>query len=219
MDTNLELTNLEDRAEKAMSPVLQKALAYQVMDEPSYLDADLIIAEVRRLVAERQKELGPTKESATKTWQNACALWKKYVTDPLEACKTLDRKRYTWKKLEDKRRADEAEALRKKEQQRLADEKLNLATRLEGAGMNEQAKAVLDAPIAAVPIEAAKVEVAAGQVNVENWQAIILNPDLVPREFCSPDQTKLNRYAKLMKSKAAVEGVKFEDIGTVRRKG
>jgi hypothetical protein len=214
-----ELKNLEDRAAKAMIPVLERATAYLVVDEESYQDADTIIAEIRRLVAERETELGPTKETATKNWQAACALWKKYVTDPLEACKTLDRKRYTWKKLEDRRRADEAEAARKAEQKKLADEKLALAERLEGAGMNEQAKAVLDAPVTASAVQAIKVEVAAGQVNVENWQAIILDPDRVPREFCSPDQQKLNRYAKLMKSRAAVEGVKFEDVGSVRRRG
>lgn len=217
MDTNLELANLEDRAEQAMSPIMQKALAYQVVDEPTYLDADLVIREVRRLVAEREKELLPPKEAATRAWKSMCALVKKYIDDPLEACKTLDRKRYAWKKLEDKRRADEAEAARKAEQKRLADEKLKLAERLEDAGMDEQAKAVLDSPIAAVAVQAEKVAVAEDQVNVENWQAIVVNPDLVPREFCSPDQVKLNRYGKLMKSKASVAGVEFKDVGTVRR--
>lgn len=217
METNLELTNLEDRAEKAMSPIMERALAYQVVDEVTYLDADVVIREIRRLVAEREKELLPPKEAATRAWKAMCALVKKYIDDPLEACKTLDRKRYSWKKLEDKRRADEAEAARKAEQRRLDDEKLKLAERLEGVGMNEQAKAVLDAPIAASEVQAVKVAVAEGQVNVENWQAIIVNPELVPREFCSPDQVKLNRYAKLMKAAGAVAGVEFKDIGTVRR--
>jgi hypothetical protein len=217
METTLELTNLEDRAAKAMSPIMERALAYQVVDEVTYLDADVVIREIRRLVAEREKELLPPKEAATRAWKAMCALVKKYIDDPLEACKTLDRKRYGWKKLEDKRRADEAEAARKAEQRRLDDEKLKLAERLEGVGMNEQAKAVLDSPVAASEVQAVKVAVAEGQVNVENWQAIIVTPDLVPREFCSPDPVKLGRYAKLMKSAGAVAGVRFEDIGTVRR--
>jgi hypothetical protein len=53
---------------------------------------------------------------------------------------------------------------------------------------------------------------------VENWQARVVDETKVPREFCSPDTVKLGRYAKLMKGKASIPGVVFEDVGSVRRR-
>jgi hypothetical protein len=121
--------------------------------------------------------------------------------------------------LEEVRRAEEAEAARRAEQKRIADEKLALAARMEEAGMKEQAAAVLDAPIASVAVaEPVKVEKPEGQSIIENWQARVVDADAVPRVFCSPDAVKLGRYAKLMKGKASVEGIVFEDVGTVRRR-
>lgn len=212
-----DLATLEKHAEQQMAPIMERAVAYVVADEASYSDADTIIKAIRLLVQEREKELLPPKEAATKAWKAMCALVKKYIDDPLEACKTLDRKRYAWKKLEDQKRAAEAEAARKAEQKRLDDEKLKLATRLEDAGMKEQAKEILDAPMTASNVETVNVATPQGQVVIENWQARVVTEDLVPREFCSPDPVKLSRYAKLMKSKASVPGVVFEDVGTVRR--
>jgi hypothetical protein len=212
-----DITVLEKHAEQQMAPIMQRAVAYLVQDEASYSDADTIIKAIRLLVAEREKELLPPKEAATKAWKAMCALVKKYIDDPLEACKTLDRKRYAWKRLEDQRRADEAEAARKAEQKKIDDEKLKLATRLEEAGMKEQATEVLNAPVIASKVETVSVGTPQGQTVLENWQARVVNEDLVPREYCSPDLVKLGRYAKLMKSKAAVPGVVFEDVGTTRR--
>jgi hypothetical protein len=214
-----ELSVIERKAEQEMSAIMVKASAFVVNNEKTYAAADQIIAEVRGKVKMLEVELGPPKEAATNAWKAMVALYKKYIDDPLDACKTLDRKRYAWKKAEDNRRAEEAEAVRRAEQKRIADEKLALAARMEEAGMKEQAAAVLDAPIASVAVaEPVKVEKPEGQVIIENWQARVVDADAVPRAFCSPDAVKLGRYAKLMKGKASVAGVVFEDVGTVRRR-
>jgi hypothetical protein len=219
MSTSIELVNMEQKAEAEMAPVLQRARDFAVTDMLSYEAADSIIAEVRIKVKDREIELGPAKEAATKSWQAMNAIWKKFVVDPLEACKTLDRKRYAWKKAEDDRRAREAEELRRAEELRQANERLELASRMEAAGMKEQAEKIIDAPAASVnvpePVKVAKVE---GQSNVENWQARVVDEKLIPREYLTPDLVKLGKLAKLMKGKASVPGVAFEDVGSVRRR-
>ena len=213
-------TNLEAKAEAEMAPILKRAAEYVVADEQTYLDADLVIKTIREKVKEREAELLPPKEAATKAWKAMCALVKKYIDDPLEACKTLDRKRYAWKKAEDKKREDKAEADRRAEQKRVDAEKLELAARLDTAGMKEQATQVLDAPSAPVSVpDPVKVETVQGQSQIEHWTATIVNPDLVPREFCIPSQAKLNEYARLMKGRAATPGVKYEDVGKTTRRG
>jgi len=250
----IESRDLEARAESEMVPIMQKAQAYMVTDEATYAGADEIIRIVREKVADREKELLPPKDAATKAWKAMCALVKKYIDDPLEACKTLDRKRYAWKQAEDRKRAQEAErirleAQRKQEEERRAeaariaaeakrkaDEALALAERLKAADMAEQAdavlaaagaqeereveqaEAVLSAPMAPVAVpEAVKVETPKGQAQLECWQARVVDADAVPRDYCSPDTAKLNKLAKLLKGKASVSGVVFEDVGSTRR--
>jgi hypothetical protein len=219
MSNAIELVNMEAKAESEMAPVLQRARDFMVTDALSYEAADSIIAEVRIKVKDRELELSPAKEAATKSWQAMNGLWKKFITDPLEACKTLDRKRYAWKKAEDDKRAREAEALRREAEKKAADERLELAARMEAAGMVEQAEKIIDAPAAPVDVpEPVKVFVPSGQGNVQNWQATVVNADLIPREYMTPDLVKLGKLAKLMKGKASVPGVEFSDVGSVRRR-
>ena len=216
--SSIELVSMETKAEEQMAPVLARASAFVVKDEQTYLDADSIITEIRGKVKALEPELSPTKEAATKAWKAAVALWKKYIDDPLEACKTLDRKRYSWKKAEDRKHEEEAERVRREELKLQEAERLALAERMEAAGMKAQAEKVLDAPVAPVQVApAVRVEKPVGQAHIENWQARVVDATLVPREFLIPDMQALGKYAKLMKGKAKVAGVEFEDVGTVRR--
>lgn len=212
--------DMESKAEQEMAPIMQRAASYVVNDEQTYLDADLVIKTIREKVKDRETELLPPKEAATKAWKAMCALVKKYIDDPLESCKILDRKRYAWKKAEDAKRAAEAERLRREEQKKAEAEKLALAERMEAAGMKEQAEKVLDAPVAPSTVAApVAIEKPVGQTIIENWQARVVDSNLVPREYCIPDTVALGKLAKLMKGRAAVPGVMFEDVGTVRRTG
>ena len=220
MSNAIELVDMEKKAEEEMAPIMAKANAFVVTDEASYIAADEIAVEIKRIVKAREPEIAPMKESATKTWKAAVAFWKKYIDDPLEACKTLDRKRYAWKKQEEAKRQLEADRLRRVEEKKAAEEKLALATRLESAGMAEQAEKVLDAPIAPTTVAApVAIEKPWGQFQIEHWTAVIVDPDLVPREYCVPSQAKLNEYARLAKGKALCAGVRFEDVGKTTRRG
>jgi hypothetical protein len=219
MSNAIELVNMESKAEQEMAPIMARATAFIVKDEQTYVDADQIITEVRAKVKALEPELSPTKEAATRAWKAAVALFKKYVDDPLEACRTLDRKRTAWKREEDARRQAESDRLRREEEKRQAEERLALATRMEAAGMVEQAEKIIDAPVAPVNVpEPAKVETPKGQTIIDHWVARIIDPDRVPREFCEPSQVKLNKLATMMGRKAVCEGVVFENVGIVRRK-
>ena len=251
----VELVEVEKKIEAEMMPLITRAQAFVVRDEQTYLDADIIASEVKAKIEERKIELLPGKELATKTWKYHVALCKKYIDDPLEVIKILDRKRYAWKKAEDAKRAAQAEEIRqeairlqeeerRKEAARIAaeakakaDEALATAERLRAANMAEQADAVmeaagkeevvgmaqavstLNAPLAAVVVpEPAKVVKPEGQTNVENWQFKIVNADLIPREYLTPDTVKIGKAVKLMKGMTSIQGVEVIDIGSVRRK-
>lgn len=85
--------------------------------------------------------------------------------------------------------------------------------------MVEQATSILDAPSAPVDVpEPVKVQVSQGQTMIELWQGRVVDPDLVPRELCSPDPVKIGKKAKMLKGKASDPGIIYEDVGSSRRR-
>lgn len=67
---------------------------------------------------------------------------------------------------------------------------------------------------AASTVSAVVVPESAGKVSgvskmKDNWQAVVEDADLVPREFMVVDLVKLGAYAKAMKDSAKVAGVRF----------
>ncbi len=204
--------------EKEMTPLIELVRTFIIKDESTYLLASEIAGEMKRKIEERRKELEPPKQSAWKSYQDAQALYKKYVENPLELVKALDRRAYQWQNAEKEKVKAETERLRKEAEKKQEDDRLALAERLESSGMTEQADEVLSAPMEAIVIQqSAPIARPAGQTNVENWQATIVNADLVPREWCCPDTVKIGKYGKVMKGEARIEGVKFEDVGSIRR--
>jgi hypothetical protein len=219
MSTAIEPVDMEKKAEQEMSPVLAKARDFSVTDAQTYADADAICAEIKRRVEDRKAELGPMKESATKAWKAAVAVWKRFVDDPLEAVKTLDRKRYAWKKEEERKAAEEAERIRREAEKKEQEERLKLAERLEAANMTEQAEKILDAPLPSVEthyvLPVAKVT---GQSQSENWQVCVIQEHLLPREYLMADMVKINKVVKLMKGKTNIPGVFVQDVGKTTRR-
>ena len=57
----------------------------------------------------------------------------------------------------------------------------------------------------------------AGTSLVEHYKFRVDNPDLVPRELCSPDSAKIRGYLKLHKASAEIPGVAIWREDTVRQ--
>lgn len=69
----------------------------------------------------------------------------------------------------------------------------------------------------AVVNEAAAAKKPKGVSYKQKWVAVVVDPDKVPREFCSPDVRKLAQYAAGCEGEPApVEGVRFESFCEVR---
>ena len=117
----------------------------------------------------------------------------------------------------DKEERDRADENRKKEEDALAK-----ATALEAAGKTEEAEAVVEAVVeeVAAPIPAPVIQtpdVPKGVTYIDHWVAEIIEPNLVPRQYCVPDQAALNKHAKENKGQIPIPGVKFVNDRTIRR--
>ena len=140
-----------------------------------------------------------------------------------ELLDNFDREQQRLAREEEKRRQDEQDAKDKKLKDE-QDRKLKLAAELEKEGKTEEAQDQLeDAADIQEEIETAPVTVepvkVSGMSFTDNWKAEVIDPEKVPREFCTPSQKKLDQYAKLMEGKNAPAGVKFVNNRTSTRRG
>src|SRR4030066_1011262 len=159
------------------------------------------------LIKEQKERIGLAYDSivekAHQAHKEAVAKRKEYL-DPLE-----DAKKFVNKLMVDY--VTEQERLAKIEQKRLQDildkaaeaEKKKLEAKIERAeasGKEEKAEALKErldnvAPVSA-PVIAPQIETPKGISYKDNWTAKIIDPNLVPREWCIPDEKTLNAFAK-----------------------
>ena len=132
----------------------------------------------------------------------------------------------------DKKQAEEAEARRKETEARAAAEEArkagDYAAAEEARAAAEKAAAEALKKASPVPIFfGRKVEGLAGTIDTggaknifgTEWDFEIVNPNLVPREYCLPDEKRIREFGKLYKEKAVMSGVRFflKDKVSVRR--
>ena len=122
------------------------------------------------------------------------------------------------RKRQQKLRDDEAARILKEQ-----DDKLAEALKLEQAGDTAGAEALVDdaadlqEEMESRPAPVIEKNTPSGVSYIDNWKAVITVPNAVPREYCIPDQSKLDKLAKAFKGENAPEGVKFVNNRTIRR--
>ena len=99
-----------------------------------------------------------------------------------------------------------------------ADRKLAEAEKLAEEGKEEEAEKVIEQAAieekqVAPPPPPPKPK---GITYVDNWKAVIVEPTLVPRQYCIPDQQALNKHAKANQGKIPIAGVEFVNERIVR---
>lgn len=184
-----------------------------------------------QIISQREKEVhaafDPTIESARQAWKTALAQRDKFL-EPLKACKKELRKKVSAFFIKQKRKAKEQEiALKRKaeqEKQREYEQQLQQAKAAAEKGDKEQAQQlkaqaqeIIKAP--AFNPEVHAVPKAKGQVVTERWSAVVVDKSKVPQEYLIPDQKKLDKLARVHKSKSNIPGVEFKCKTSVHTRG
>ena len=108
---------------------------------------------------------------------------------------------------EKKKRAEleaQEEAHKKADEQNKENSKM-----LKKVGRTEEAKQILQKKPVAAPIVRPKVEKPKGVYHQTRYYAEVIDPNLVPREYCIPDEKKLNKLAGATEGKMNIPGVVF----------
>jgi len=206
-----------EEAQKRFQPYLTEierikatALAHEVVDSESNAYAVDLTAEIRRLSKEieaKRKEIVAEPNRFVKAINNFC---KKFAAPLSEAEKALKQKigQYQYK-LELERRKQE-EAIRK------ANEELQKKLEQEAKAAGVEAPKVKPMPIPKKEPSVTRTDTGASAHTRKTWKAEIIDPALVPREYCEPSMKLINHAVKM--GVREIPGVRiWQDVQAVVR--
>jgi hypothetical protein len=203
LDFTQELT-LEDEKKT----VLAQADEIKIYTPDDYMAAKSFWAQVRQLRAKVKETFQPLVDQAHRMHKDAISKRDEF-DKPLEGA---EKKIKTTMEAYDREqagiRAEEEARLREIARKQAEEKRLEEAAALEKMGLNEQASAILDAPIKTVAPALPKQERQAGDPIFRTvWKYRITNPDLVPREYLRIDDTKIGGVVRALKDATNIPGV------------
>lgn len=202
------------QAKASARALLEQAKALVVENEADCKIGGGIIARCASATRALDGLFRPNIKRLDKAHKDAVAELKTMTVPLAEARAIADRTMGDWRAeqraWEDRQAADvQARLLADAREKRDAEIKL-----LDDAGRTEEAVARIDAPLPPIPpvnIHSAIPEIAGQSIRV-TWKAKVVNAALVPRDWCIPDQRRLDGHARDTKGAIPVAGVEFIPI-------
>lgn len=205
-----------EQAQKRFQPYLEEieriktvALDHKIVDEESNVYAIDLTAEIKRLnknIEAKQEEIVAEPKRFIKAIKNFC---KKFTAPLSEAERALKQQIAQYQHKLDLEQRKQEEAIRK------ANEELQ-------AKLNEEARAAgVEAPqVKPMPLpkkkSIARTGTGASAYTRKNWKAEIIDPALVPREYCEPSMKLINHAVKM--GVREIPGVRiWQDVQAVVR--
>jgi len=199
---------------KALS-IPEQAKALTIVDAPSYEMAGGVLVQIKSLRAEVATVFDPIIDKAYEAHKTAIAQRKRVETPLIQAenyLKPLMAEYMTSQ--EKKRREEEAkaqDALRKKAE----DEQLEKARQAEARGDHRKAEAILNQPVIPPPVilptQTPKIN---GVSFRKTWAFKVDDETLIPREYLTPDLSKIGQVVRALKGQTKIPGVSvYEGTG------
>ena len=213
-------------AEERQEEITRGAETIVVKDAESYRVASETRKAIAAMVEQIRAAFRPIIRATHAAWQEALAKEKSYLrpwTDADERLKT----KIAGYLLEERRKAEAAEAERQaalREKARIQQEAIDRAVALDQAGKRAEASKVLDQGARQeleikIPPPAPKPAPGLGTHLRSHWRFRIADAELVPRNYCSPDDAKIDAAVQLMKDKTSIPGVQvYQEHTTVTRR-
>jgi hypothetical protein len=151
------------------------------------------------------------------------------LTDPFDAAKRIaDQKAGDWRRLENKRLADEADAKRREAEAAAEKKRTDDARALLKEGKKEAAQAVIDTPLQVELVPTAQVEVPKGTVYKAKWEATCVDLGMLvkaiaqgvaPLDLVVFNAPRANELARAQKEGMNYAGVIAKDVGQAAHSG
>ena len=202
----VETTEVET---KALS-IVDQAKAVKVVDAETYLKAGALWGNIKDMIAEVKAAFDPICDAAFKAHKAATKKRAEFL-DPLEAVyKSIKGLMSDYDAAQERIRL--AEQRRLEELERKAEEERRLAEAItaEALGQKEEATAILEEPVSVAPVVVPKAvpKITGGPVYQTRWDFEIVNVNLIPREYMTPDLVKVRGIVTALKEQAHIPGVR-----------
>ena len=184
---------MEEVESKALA-ILNEARALIVQDETSYIGAGEFILACKNLTKEIQAFFLPMKTAAFAAHRAVCEQENNTLKPVNQAMQAASAAALPWKQEQDRLAAAEAERRHMADVAARETNRLAAAAALEAQGKAVEAEAMLESALVEprrIRVESA-VPVVKGLSTQKKWKGRIVQPSLVNRQFCLPDQALIN---------------------------
>lgn len=188
--------------------ISNRAFCIVVKDNATMIEADTLLHDIKSMIKKIKDFFRPHKENAHKAWRSLCDAENNELERLENAVKRITPQVKSYlEKEEAKRKAEEdrvrLEALKIEEDNRLFE-----AAQLEAEGLKGEAEAVLETP---APIIMPTVEKTTPKADMrlyrKTWKFRITNELQIPREYLTPDLTKIGGVVRALKNKCVITGI------------
>lgn len=197
--------------QKQVLSVQQNVGSLVISNTDEYLYASELSKTIAQLRKQVDETFDPIISKAHEAHKEALTQKKKFSL-PLELNqRTLDGKLLAYGREQERIRREQEEELRKQAQKEQEDQAIREAEELHRQGETQLADIVLEsaasapAPVVSIPSSVPRVD---GIAKREVWKFEITNPDLIPREYCTPDQIKIGGIVRALKGATRINGVR-----------
>lgn len=198
--------------ETETSPIVARANEIQVTDATSYEVGAAAMREIRTYEKRAKEIYAEPKRQANALHKTLCGLESALLKPLTTAADIIDGKMGAYRIAEQRRAAEEQERLRAEARKQEEDRRLAEVQALIDEGQEEQAEAVIAAPVATPVVHVAPaIPKVKGYAMRDNWVHKVVDVNLVPREYMMPDDAKLRAHARSMKESAKIPGVEFRN--------
>ena len=201
--------------------VPELARTIEITDDVSYKAAGELLLTIKDLRKEIDSAFAPIIEAAHNAHKKALEQKKKADAPLVEAESIIKPRIAAYIAEVNRKRAEEEARLREEERKKEEDRRLQEAIKAEAAGDTAKAEQILETPVSIGKVrpitEAPKV---AGVSIQKRWTYRVVDETKIPREFLTPDHTKIGAFVREMKDQAMIPGVEFfaEDLVAAGRR-
>ncbi len=203
MESSLAVMEVE---KKALSMV-DRAKGLTITSNEEFAVADgfcVALKELEKEIIDHHKDV---KEKAWEAHKAAVAAEKKALEPVQEARRIAKGKMGEWHEEQERKRREEEDRLRREAKKKADDEAIAAAAKAEANGDKKQAEAILNTPAQPAPVVLPKATPKTTTTFRTVWKFRVENPNLIPKEYLTPDLTKIGNVIRASQGAIQIPGI------------
>lgn len=203
--------------ERGSTDLMTQAQKMEIITNEQYVGSADFLKSVKDMQNRVNEVFNPIIEKAHQAHKEAITQKNKFFEPLVKIERIVKGKLLSWQQTqEQKRRAEEARLaeLQRKEAEKLAER----ARKAEEAGKAEKAEDLRQQALEKetfVPTVAPTVEKVSGITTKTIWKFEIINKDIIPRDYLTPDLEKIGQVARATKGTLTILGIKIYSEETI----